>query len=414
MVQLLIDLATGRSRNYIGIFILAMMFPHAGDSAAQGQSRLFVNGIYANPSSTSVTIMNRNDTGSTFPAPATGTILHLLSQQDQNGRVTFDNYYNGGTQGSVIGLRRGRGTSAAPSAPMVGDVLGAFTGDGYGTNGFSTAATVSMVFRRDSGTYSNTSKPSRIVFGTTADGATTQTDRLTISQGGRFTFHGMPAGIMQTDANGVLTPAALTGAQVNTALGYTPANGAASVAYSDTAAMLSAYRAAINGKFSQPAGTTAQYLRGDGSLATYSPDQTVTLTAGAGITVTGTYPNFTISAYQASIYTPSRTVNSNYTVSATKQATLTYSVTCSVTNPLLVGSSTATVYLEYSINAGSTWVAASQVGNSSAVGITVTIAITNGQTGVLSGTVPANALVRIRTATTGTASVSIVQQQEVY
>jgi hypothetical protein len=80
----------------------------------------------------------------------------------------------------------------------------------------------------------------------------------------------------------------------------------------------------FNGKFNTPTGTTLQYLRGDGSLATFpvipaqynptagtgisitgaypnqtisntAPDQVVALTAGTGIGVTGTYPNFTVS-----------------------------------------------------------------------------------------------------------------------
>ena len=80
----------------------------------------------------------------------------------------------------------------------------------------------------------------------------------------------------------------------------------------------------FNGKFNTPTGTTLQYLRGDGSVATFpvipaqynptagtgisitgtypnqtitntAPDQLVALTAGSGIGVAGTYPNFTIS-----------------------------------------------------------------------------------------------------------------------
>ena len=79
----------------------------------------------------------------------------------------------------------------------------------------------------------------------------------------------------------------------------------------------------FNGKFNTPTGTTLQYLRGDGSLATFpvipaqynpsagtgisitgaypnqtitntAPDQVVALTAGTGIGVSGTYPNFTV------------------------------------------------------------------------------------------------------------------------
>jgi hypothetical protein len=90
-------------------------------------------------------------------------------------------------------------------------------------------------------------------------------------------------------------------------------------------------QAALDAKFDDPTGTTAEYIRGDGTLATFptitsgtvtsvdltagtgisvsggpitssgsitvtnsAPDQTVALTAGTGIGITGTYPNFTI------------------------------------------------------------------------------------------------------------------------
>lgn len=168
-----------------------------------------------------------------------------------------------------------------------------------------------------------------------------------------------------------------------------------------------------------PAGTI--YTPGTGIgiasnvITNTAPDQTVSLTAGTNIIITGTYPNFTISAY---VPTPnvvlSKTLNSNFTLSTTKQAFVSYSLTCTVTNPLLAGSSTANAFLEYSTNGGSTWLLPSQNGNASTVGVAVAIAITNGQTVTLSGYIPANALVRIRTATTGTATVTYITGQETY
>ena len=140
----------------------------------------------------------------------------------------------------------------------------------------------------------------------------------------------------------------------------------------------------------------------------------VNLIAGNRISITGTYPNITISYIEPIPVIVTRSVNSNYTISATKQANVFYSVTCSVTNPLLVGSSTANAYLEYSINSGTTWVNPAQTGNSSSVGVAVAIQLTNGQTGFLSCTIPANALVRIRTTITGTASVVYAVGQETY
>lgn len=163
------------------------------------------------------------------------------------------------------------------------------------------------------------------------------------------------------------------------------------------------------------AGTGISYNSSTGVITNSAPDQTVSFTAGSGISITGTYPNFTISAtFPTPVITiSSRTVNTTFTPSSTKATIGIYSITCNVTNPLLLGSSTATAFLEYSTNGGTTWQAASQVGNSSSVALTVTVAITNGQTGTLIGVIPANALTRIRTATTGTASAIIVSQQEI-
>lgn len=155
-----------------------------------------------------------------------------------------------------------------------------------------------------------------------------------------------------------------------------------------------------------------------GVITNTAPDQTVSLTAGRGIAITGTYPNFTISLVTPTITVRNtangnaRALNSNFTVDANKEAIVTYTVTCSVTNPLLVGTSSATAFLEYSTNGGSTWNLPSQAGNSSGVGVTVTLQLTNGQTGTLIGVIPQNALTRIRTATSGTATVTYVTGQE--
>lgn len=150
------------------------------------------------------------------------------------------------------------------------------------------------------------------------------------------------------------------------------------------------------------------------TITNTAPDQTVSLTGGNRIAITGSYPNFTISFVEPSVnIITTKTLNSNYTIS-TKQAIASYSLTCTVTNPLLTGISTADVYLEYSTNGGSTWQLPSRNGNSSSVAVAVAIAITNGQTVTLFGVIPPNALVRLRTVTTGTASVSFVTGTEIY
>lgn len=119
--------------------------------------------------------------------------------------------------------------------------------------------------------------------------------------------------------------------------------------------------------------------------------------------------------YVPTVYTPTRSLNNNFIISSTRQAEAKYSVSLSVTNPLLIGSSTASAFLEYSINGGSSWVIVAEATNTSSVGITVTVAITNVATQQLNGTIPANALVRVRSTTSGTASVTITtRQQEIY
>lgn len=178
----------------------------------------------------------------------------------------------------------------------------------------------------------------------------------TATEVGAYPSTGNPSGFLTT----------ITSGQVTTALGYTPVN---------------------------PNGSSSQYIAGDGTKVTFP-----------------TIPVIPSRVFNNGV---SRSTNSNYTISSTRDASVSYSVTLSVTNPLLAGSSTATAFLEYSTNAGSSWVTVSQTGNSSAVGIAVAIAITNTQTTLLTGVIPTNALVRIRTVTAGTASVTYITGQEI-
>lgn len=106
-------------------------------------------------------------------------------------------------------------------------------------------------------------------------------------------------------------------------------------------------------------------------------------------------------------------LNTASVIHASKQASVIYSVSLAVTNPLLAGSSTATAYLEFSTN-GTTWIVASQVSNSSSVGVAVAIQLTNTQTGILSGVIPAGAQRRVRAVTTGTANITMLAGQETY
>lgn len=137
-------------------------------------------------------------------------------------------------------------------------------------------------------------------------------------------------------------------------------------------------------------------------------------TAGTGISIASNVITNTAPDYIPTAVSATRSLNSNFTINTTKQATVAYTVSLSVTNPLVVGSSVAAVYLEYSTNGGSSWISVSDGLINSAVGVTVTVAITSTQSQIVSGTIPANALVRLRSTTSGTASVVYVRGQETY
>jgi hypothetical protein len=168
-------------------------------------------------------------------------------------------------------------------------------------------------------------------------------------------------------------------------------------------------------------GTVTTYTAGtgiqitSGVISNTSPGQTVSITGAGGLTVTGTHPNFTITPKAPVISTTNRSIGTGgFTLSSiANYAIVTYSVTCTVTNPLLAGSSSSVVACEYSTNGGSSWNPVNSISNTSSVGITVTLQLTNGQRGLVGGVVPANTThVRVTATNTGTASAAITSTQE--
>lgn len=135
--------------------------------------------------------------------------------------------------------------------------------------------------------------------------------------------------------------------------------------------------------------------------------------SGKVLSTNGTTASWTAMGSRTINNNVARSLNSSYTISSTRDAQVSYSVSLSVTNPLLAGSSTASAFLEYSTDGGTTWITVAQAVNQSSVGLSVTVAITLPNTQVLSGVIPANALARIRSTTVGTASVTFARAQEV-
>lgn len=214
-------------------------------------------------------------------------------------------------------------------------------------------------------------------------------------------------------------------------------------------ATTSALSAGLAGKFNSPAGTTSQYVRGDGSLATLPAGNagTVTsITAGAGlsggtITTSGTVsmPNTGTPGTYATVTTdaqgrvtsgstltindaPARSLVSSaiatgYQVSATRNAQVCYEGSFATTSTI-GGPSGATVLLETADTNSTTatdWTTKAQQTYSNNITLAVVLNQVQSNNWSFCRYIPAGKYVRIRTANvTGTASVSInATQQEV-
>lgn len=107
-----------------------------------------------------------------------------------------------------------------------------------------------------------------------------------------------------------------------------------------------------------------------------------------------------------------RTLNSTFQPNTTKHTLCIYTIKTSTTNPLLVGTSTASVVL-FSDAATTPTIERCRVEASSGVGLTVTVALTTSNTAVLTYMVPAGHYVKLTSTITGTGTATIVSQTEI-
>lgn len=229
-----------------------------------------------------------------------------------------------------------------------------------------------------------------------------------------------------------------------TMAGYGISDGVTQAALATTLggyATIAALTSGLAGKFNTPAGTTSQYLRGDGSLATFPaiPGGTVTsVTAGTGlaggtITTTGTIslPNTGTAGNYANVTTDTqgrvtagtnrsqasaaRALNTAFQISATRDAWVSYSVQITVTASI-AGGQNGDVILEIASDSGFTTGVQTLAINGLGQTYSVAIALqgVQPQTGVVTGYVPAGYYARLRTVSnTGAPSFSYRAGQEV-
>lgn len=185
----------------------------------------------------------------------------------------------------------------------------------------------------------------------------------------------------------------------------------------------------LSAKFANPSGTTAQYVRGDGSIATLPTAGTGTVTSigvtssnltvsGSPVTTSGsiavslpsvgTAGNYTVvttdaqgrvtAGTAASQSAATRTLNSAFQVSSTRASLVNYSVRI-VTTASIGGNQDGDVILEIASDSGFTTnvQTLSITQNAQAISLAVVLNSVQTQTGVLSGYVPAGYYVRLRT-----------------
>ena len=124
---------------------------------------------------------------------AGGATAHLeVSNDAANATMVVGAY--GASVNPALYFIRARGTRAAPAAVQSGDILGLFSGAGYGdttVNRFGGGANVQFVA---DGNWSATSHPGAIVLTTVPTGATISTERLRVGQDGNVSI-GLDAGV---------------------------------------------------------------------------------------------------------------------------------------------------------------------------------------------------------------------------
>lgn len=228
-----------------------------------------------------------------------------------------------------------------------------------------------------------------------------------------------------TGVPSTFAPAAHTHAAADVVSGVLAAARIPSLAISQ----ITGLQTALDGKYSLPTGTTAQYVRGDGTLATLPAPGTGTVTsvtAGTGLsggTITGSgtisLPNTGTPGTYNTVVTDAqgrvtsgtgrnqspatRSLNTVFQVSATRDANVSYAVQCTVTSSIGSGQD-GDVFLDIASDAAfTTSVQSVDVSPCSQV-VTLAIALQSVQKGAVSvrGFVPAGYYARIRTvATTG-------------
>ena len=168
----------------------------------------------------------------TIATPAAdGYMIHISGKNGVPSKIVTDSYGTGSY--SVYASRTARGTVDAPSAVQAGDIIGRFSGGGYGTTKFQTLGTGRIDFvAAENFTDSNTG--SQITFWNCPIGSNTLTNIATFN-GSSAVF----SGVVNPQKGFIYTPRLPAGAQTAITIDYSTdsmvkANCAADITFSHT------------------------------------------------------------------------------------------------------------------------------------------------------------------------------------
>lgn len=152
------------------------------------------------------------------------------------------------------------------------------------------------------------------------------------------------------------------------------------------------------------------------TITNISPDQVITLTAGNNdISITGTYPNFTLTPYVPTTYTVNRSINSStFQISSNRHSSAIYNIGISCTANI-GGNASGLVQLQYSINGGTTWINSSRIKNSNNVTLAITLQSVNEQEAIIAiDNIPVGAILKIVPTVVGTTTITSIIGFETY
>lgn len=144
-------------------------------------------------------------------------VLHVSGANNKSTLMSIDSY--GNAVASTYTIRRARGTTAAPSAILSGDPIGAFNGRGYGSTGYYTAGNLSTtsgmaIFAAE--THTDSAQGTYLSLRTTANGSVLATEAVRIDGKGNAIVTGNVLSNNYLFANGVNILNTVTGTYSNT------------------------------------------------------------------------------------------------------------------------------------------------------------------------------------------------------